>query len=63
MSASNQRFVDFAIKTIEFRIEQKYCYCELYVEKILLTDDVMKRRLQYECLILKMSVIRGMSIY
>ncbi|MEG1265906.1 MAG: hypothetical protein RSE19_05455, partial [Myroides sp.] len=33
MFASNQRFVDFAIKTIEFHIEHKYCYCELYVEK------------------------------
>ncbi len=59
MFASNQRFVDFAIKTIEFHVEQKYCYCELYVEKYFLTDDVMRRKLQYECFNPKNEVEKG----
>lgn len=49
MFASNQRFVDFAIKTINFHKNEKVCYCGLYVEKYFLTNDIVKRELQYEC--------------
>ena len=59
MFASNQRFVDFAIKTIEFHLEQKYCYCELYIEKYFLTNDVIKRELQYECFNPKNEIEKG----
>jgi hypothetical protein len=47
--APNQRFVDFAIKTIEYHKIEKECYCGLYVEKYFITNDVVKRELQYEC--------------
>lgn len=49
MFASNQRFVDFAIKTIEFHKIERNCYCGLFVEKYFLTNDAVKRELQYEC--------------
>ncbi len=47
--ATNQRFVDFAIKTIEYHKIEKECYCGLYVEKYFSSNDVVKRELQYEC--------------
>lgn len=48
MFAPNQRFVDFAIKTIEFHKETKECYCGLFVEKYKLTNDVIDRELLYD---------------
>ncbi len=46
--APNQRFIDFAIKIIEFYKEQKECPCSLYTEKYKLTNDVVDRELQHE---------------
>ena len=46
--APNQRFIDFAITTIEFHKDRKDCPCALYTEKYKLTNDVYKRELQYE---------------
>jgi hypothetical protein len=47
--APNQRFIDFAIKTIEFHKENKGCPCALFVEKFKLTGDSIDREIQYEC--------------
>jgi hypothetical protein len=47
--APNQRFVDFAIKTIEFHTNKTTCSCALFVEKYKLTNDVVEREIQYEC--------------
>ena len=47
--APNQRYIDFAIKTIEFHKENKECSCALFVEKYKLTNDVVSREIQYEC--------------
>lgn len=46
--APNQRFIDFAIKTIEFHINRKGCSCSLYCEKFKLTNDIVDRQVQYE---------------
>ena len=59
MFASNQRFVDFAIKTIEFHKNEKECYCGLYIEKYILTNDIIKRELQYECFNPRKEVEKG----
>lgn len=44
----NQRFIDFAIRTIEFHRNRKKCTCNLYVEKFKLTNDIIEREIQYE---------------
>ncbi len=49
MFAPNQRFVDFAIKTIEFHKNTNDCSCLLYIEKYILTNDIVNRKLQYDC--------------
>ncbi len=47
--APNQRFIDFAIKIIEFYRDKKECPCSLYTEKYRMTNDIVDRELQYEC--------------
>ena len=49
MFAPNQRFIDFAVKTIEFHKEDKECSCALFAEKYKLANDVVDRELQYDC--------------
>ena len=44
----NQRFIDFAIRTIEFHRNRKECTCNLYVENFKLTNDIIERKIQYE---------------
>jgi hypothetical protein len=46
--APNQRFIDFAIKTLEFHKDRNECPCKLYTEKYKLTNDVVDRKIQYE---------------
>ncbi len=46
--APNQRFIDFAIKIIEFYKDRKECPCSLYIEKYRITNDIIDRELQYE---------------
>lgn len=46
--ALNQRFIDFAITTIEFHAVSKKCPCALFTEKFRLTNDLVKREIQYE---------------
>jgi hypothetical protein len=45
---SNQRFIDFAITTIEFHQDNESCPCALFIKKYKLTNDVVKREIQYE---------------
>lgn len=46
--APNQRFIDFAVVTIEFYKTVGKCPCALFTEKFKLTKDVFKRKIQYE---------------
>jgi hypothetical protein len=46
--APNQRFIDFAITTIEFHKDNESCPCALFIKKYKLTNDVVKREIQYE---------------
>ena len=46
--APNQRFIDFAIATIEFHEGAKKCPCALFTKKITLTNTLVKRKNQYE---------------
>lgn len=46
--APNQRFIDFAIRTIEFHKSNKQCSCALYVEKYRLTNDIIERDILYD---------------
>ena len=46
--APNQRFIDFAIATIEFHESTKKCSCALYTKKFRVTNDAFKREIQYE---------------
>ena len=57
--APNQRFIDFAVKTIEFHKENKECSCALFVEKYKLTNDDVDREMQYECFNPKKEVEKG----
>jgi len=44
----NQRFVDFALKTIEFHRDHNSCACALYTAKYTSNIGGTKRALQYE---------------
>ena len=57
--APNQRFIDFAIKTIEFHKNREGCSCKLFVEKYKLTNDIMNREIQYEGFNPKKEVEKG----
>lgn len=46
--APNQRFIDFAIKTIEFHKTNEDCYCNLYNAKFRLTNGDIFGELQYD---------------
>ena len=46
--ASNQRFIDFAITTLEFHKDRKECSCSLYTEKFKITNDIVDRKVRYE---------------
>jgi hypothetical protein len=46
--APNQRFIDFAITTIEFHQVNESCPCALFIKKYKLTNDVVKMEIQYE---------------
>jgi hypothetical protein len=47
--APNQRFIDFAIATIEFHESTNKCPCALFIKKFRLTNDIAKREIKYEC--------------
>lgn len=46
--APNQRFIDFAIATIEFHKNTEQCPCALFTKKFKLTNNLVKREIQYE---------------
>ena len=46
--APNQRFIDFALKTIEFHRDQNSCTCALYTAKYTSNISGTKRAIQYE---------------
>jgi len=46
--APNQRFIDFAITTIEFHKDNEGCPCALFTKKYKFTNDVVKKEIQYE---------------
>ncbi len=48
MFASNQRFIDFAVKTIEFHKLNNQCNCQLYIEKFKMTNDIVDRQLTHD---------------
>lgn len=46
--APSHRFVDFAIKIIEFYQNKNLCSCNLYIEEYKLTNDAINREIRYE---------------
>lgn len=46
--APNQRFVDFAIKIIEFHKNKENCSCFLYIEKFHLSNSLSKKEIKYD---------------